>query len=392
MTALFAWGPRRAAVTLGLTQTLGYAASLYLPAILARPMAEDLGVTTSFVFAAFSGALLLTAALGQVLGRAVDRYGGRNLLVASNLVFAAGLVLLALSGTGWALAGAWLVIGLGMALGLYDIAFAGLVGWFGVQARSAITGVTLIAGFASTVGWPLTAWLEADFGWRVACLAWAGAQLLLALPLHLSLHRQAPLATRPAQAGPADGPVGARAQMILMAAAFAAMSCVASAISADLPPLLVALGAAPAAALAAAAVVGPSQVAARLAEFFLMGRAHPLTSARLAVALFPLGAAMLLLAGPAVTPLFVVLYGCGNGLFTIARGSLPLAVFGPAGYGARLGLISMPGRFLQAAAPFGFALAMEQSPRLAMGGLVTLSVAGLACLLALRPAPPGPPA
>jgi len=135
-------------------------------------------------------------------------------------------------------------------------------------------------------------------------------------------------------------------------------------------------------------MVGPAQVAARLGEFAVMRRAHPLLSARLAVSLFPIGTVLLLLAGPAVTPLFVILYGCGNGLFTIARGSLPLAVFGAGGYGARLGLISMPSRFLSAGAPFGFALIMERSPRDAVLVLVAFSLLGLVCLLALRRPPP----
>jgi MFS family permease len=392
LSGLLAWGPRRAAVSLGVTQTVAYAGSLYLPAILARPMAADLGVSTSFVFGAFSAALVLNAVLGQVVGRAVDIRGGRTLLVVSNLVFAAGLTALALAPTPAWFAAAWLVMGLGMALGLYDVAFAGLVGWFGAAARNPITGVTLIAGFASTVGWPLTAWLEADFGWRAACGAWAVAHLLLALPLHLTLprggvppHQHTAAKAGAGGAGPSRGVI---VQMGLMALAFAAMSTVASAVAADLPPMLVALGAAPAVALTAAALVGPAQVAARLAEFAVMRRAHPLISARLAVALFPIGAAALLLLGPTTTPLFVILYGCGNGLFTIARGSLPLAIFGAAGYGARLGLISMPSRFLSAGAPFGFALLMERSPRNALLVLVSLSVLGLVCLLALRRPPP----
>lgn len=387
MSGPFAWGPRRAAVTLGVTQTVAYAASLYLPAILARPMAADLGVSTSFVFGAFSGALVLNALLGQVIGRAVDRQGGRRLLALSNLIFAAGLTGLALSPTPVTFVAAWLVMGLGMALGLYDTAFAGLVGWFGTAARNPITGVTLIAGFASTVGWPLTAWLEAGLGWRGACGVWAAAHLALALPLHLTLPRGGgathPDAARaPAGQAAPRGPV--LAQMALMALAFAAMSTVSSAVSADLPPMLVALGAAPAAALAAAALVGPSQVAARLAEFAAMRRAHPLISARLAVALFPLGAALLLFGGPGFAPVFVILYGCGNGLFTIARGSLPLAVFGASGYGARLGLISIPSRFLQAGAPFGFAFLMERSPHDAVLALIALSGIGVICLLVLR--------
>lgn len=351
-------------------------------------MAADLGVGTPFVFGAFSAAALLHALLSQVLGKAVDRRGGRGLLAVSSLVFAAGLVGLALSQTPVQFCAAWLVMGLGMSLGLYDIAFASLVGWFGAQARNPITGVTLIAGFASTVGWPLTAWLEAHYGWRGACLFWAGAHLVVALPLHLTLRPAEAVAPHATAAGPAPrlAPRVAR-QMALMAVAFAAMAVIGSAISADLPPMLMALGVTPVAALAAAALVGPAQVAARLAEFVAFRRLHPLWSARLAVGLFPAGALLFLALGAPSAAVFAILYGAGNGLFTIARGSLPLAMFGPGGYGARLGLISVPGRFAQAFAPFGFALLSVRSPYLGLWTLVGISVVGLACLLILRAEP-----
>jgi hypothetical protein len=172
--------------------------------------------------------------------------------------------------------------------------------------------------------------------------------------------------------------------MILLAAAFAAMAAVGSAISAHLPPLLVAVGATPVAALAAAALVGPAQVAARLGEFVIVRRIHPLDSARLALTLFPLGAVLLLSGGAVFVAPFAILYGCGNGLITIARGSVPLALFGPEGYGARLGLIAIPGRIAQALAPLAFALLMQASPSLAVIGFAGLCVLGLMCLLAIR--------
>jgi MFS family permease len=187
MTDRLAWGPRRAGLTLGVTQTIAYAASSYLPAILAARMAADLKVAPAFVFGVYSAALLLLAFLGQPLGHRVDRVGGRGLLAASNLLFAAGLVGLAVCRTPLQFCVAWMVMGLGMATGLYDIAFAALVDWFGPRGRRPITGVTLIAGFASTIGWPLTSWVADHHGWRGACLFWAGAHLLIALPLHLSL-------------------------------------------------------------------------------------------------------------------------------------------------------------------------------------------------------------
>lgn len=384
MTGLLAWGPRRAGVTLGVTQTIAYAASSYLPAVLASRMAADLAVSPAFVFGAYSAALLLLAFLGQPLGRRVDRLGGRGLLAASSVIFAAGLVSLALCRTPLQVCMAWMVMGLGMATGLYDIAFAALVDWFGPEGRRPITGVTLIAGFASTIGWPLTTWLADQYGWRGACLFWAGAHLLITLPLHLSLPRGGAQRLNSPASAPPDGGAGQARVMILLAVAFAAMAAVGSAIAAHLPPLLVAVGATPVAALAAAALVGPAQVAARLGEFAIVRRIHPLDSARLALALFPLGAALLLSGGGAFAAPFAILYGCGNGLTTIARGSVPLALFGPAGYGARLGLIAIPGRVTQAIAPLAFALLMQVSPSLAVAAFAGLCVLGLGCLLAIE--------
>ena len=162
---------RRAVVVgaLGTTQTLAWGSSYYLPAILAEPIAEGLGLSRAMVFGVFSGSLLLSALLGPAVGRAIDNRGGRGVLVLSNLVLAAGLILLAFAQSVIGLAAAWAVLGVGMALGLYDAAFATLAGLYGRAARGPITGITLIAGFASTIGWPLSAFLDASWGWRGAC-------------------------------------------------------------------------------------------------------------------------------------------------------------------------------------------------------------------------------
>ncbi|MFN6997627.1 MAG: MFS transporter, partial [Aquincola tertiaricarbonis] len=153
--------PRTATVLrLGSAQTLAWASTYYLPAILAAPMARDLGTTVPTVLAAFSLALVVSAAVGPRAGHAIDRLGGRPVLMATSGVFAAGLVGLGLCQGLAGLFMAWVVLGLGMGSGLYEAAFASLVRLYGRQARNGITGITLIAGFASTVGWPLSAWLE----------------------------------------------------------------------------------------------------------------------------------------------------------------------------------------------------------------------------------------
>ena len=170
---------------LGLTQTLAWASSYYLPAIIADRMARDTGVSPTWIFAAFSISLATSGLLGPRVGRTIDLLGGRGVLAVSNLILATGLLLLAVAQGPLTLAVAWLVLGMGMGLGLYDTAFATLGRIYGDTARGAITGISLIAGFASTIGWPLTAWGAEALGWRATCLAWAVAHITIGLPLNL---------------------------------------------------------------------------------------------------------------------------------------------------------------------------------------------------------------
>src|SRR5262249_43962739 len=151
---------------LGTSQTLAWASSYYLPAILALPIGASLGIPSSWVFAAFSASLLIAATAGPMIGRMIDRHGGRGRLVLSNLVLAAGLGALACTSGPVSLFGAWGLIGVGMALGLYDAAFATLTALYGANARGPITGITLFAGFASTLSWPLSSLLDDGVGWR----------------------------------------------------------------------------------------------------------------------------------------------------------------------------------------------------------------------------------
>ncbi|MGZ9073568.1 MAG: MFS transporter, partial [Rhodoplanes sp.] len=169
---------------LGTSQTLAWASSYYLPAILADPISAGIGVQRAWVFAAFSASLLIAAFAGPFVGRAIDRHGGRGVLVLSNLVLAIGLVALAAANGPVGLFATWAVLGLGMALGLYDAGFATLTALYGHEARGPITGITLFAGFASTVSWPLSSVLNEALGWRETCLVWAALNLLVALPLN----------------------------------------------------------------------------------------------------------------------------------------------------------------------------------------------------------------
>jgi MFS family permease len=368
---------------LGSAQTLAWGSSYYLPAILADPIAQRLGVSRTAFYAAFSGSLLLSAVLGPAIGREIDKHGGRDMLALSSLVLAAGLALLATAHGLAGLTAAWAVLGIGMAMGLYEPAFATLTGLYGRGARGPITGITLIAGFASTVGWPLSALLNANYGWRDACLVWALLHIVVGLPLNRLLIPKAPPPLR-ATTTQGEGISAPRGAMPILAFVFAATAFVTGAMAAHLPRLLEIAGASATTAIAASALVGPAQVGARLIEFGALRLVHPLVSARLSTLLHPLGAAALALFGPGAILAFAVLHGAGNGLLTIARGTVPLAIFGPLGYGLRTGILGAPARVTQAIAPLLFGLLLD---RLGIGVIAIsagLGIAAFAALLLLK--------
>lgn len=419
---------------LGTAQTLAWASSYYLPAILAEPMARDLGIATPTVFVAFSLAMVVSALLGPTAGRAIDRGGGRPVLLATNVVFALALAGLGLAQGPVGLFAAWLLLGAAMGCGLYEAAFATLVRLYGSGARNPITGITLIAGFASTIGWPLSAWMAAEFGWRGACLGWAALHLLLGLPLNalvprapdstasppppvppgppgqpaedaslMSLLAQrsqdkaatastataaaAPPAAAIPDAVPARSTSAATRTAVLLSLVFALVWFISTAMATHLPAMLQAGGASLATAVAVGALVGPAQVAGRLLEFGLLRHVHPLLSARLATLGHPLGVAVLLVLGPPGAAAFALLHGGGNGIMTIAKGTLPLALFGPGDYGLRQGWMMMPARVAQAVAPVAFGVMLETLGAGAMWVSAALGLAAFAALMAVRSTP-----
>lgn len=373
-------------IALGTTQTLAWASSMYLPAILADPMARDLGISSNWVFATFSASLVLAALLGPRIGRQIDLVGGRSVLSLSNLVLAAGLVLLGFSTSIPLLVAAWLLLGVGMGAGLYDAAFAALGRIYGHAARGSITGITLIAGFASTVGWPLSAWGLQTIGWRDTCFAWAAAHLLIGLPINWWMLPKVTAAKAVVEAA-AKPHIPLDRTMILLAFVFAAAWTVTGAMAAHFPRILEAAGATPVQAIAAGALIGPAQVAARILEAGFLRRYHPLLSARLACLTHPIGAAILALAGGGAASVFALFHGAGNGVLTIARGTLPLAIFGPQNYGYRLGIIGAPARMAQAAAPLLFGLLLDTMGSNVLIVSSALSLAALGALFLLRDRP-----
>jgi hypothetical protein len=232
----------------------------------------------------------------------------------------------------------------------------------------------------------LSALLLDQFSWRTACLTWAGLNLLLAAPANwLTIPcegARAEQATAAAELSPTSPP---RAAMPILAFYFSATWFVQGAMAAHLPGLLQAAGASSTAAIAAAALVGPAQVASRIVEFSLLRSFHPISSARIAAALDPIGAAFIVLFGVPGIAAFALLHGAGNGMITIAKGTLPLALFGPEGYGLRSGLLSAPARTLQAASPFLFGLLLDRVGIGALGLSAGLCLAAVGALFLVRP-------
>jgi MFS family permease len=357
-----------------------------LPAILADPIGRDLGVSSNWIFAAFSASLVIAALLGPRVGRQIDLVGGRSVLSASNLLLAAGLALLGFSYSIPIMVVAWLLLGVGMGFGLYDAAFGALGRIYGEAARRAITGITLIAGFASTVGWPLTAWGLGTIGWRNTCFAWALAHILIGLPINF-LMLPAVKGAKAAVAAAVKPHIPIDRTMILLAFTFAAAWSVTGAMAAHMPRILEAAGATSLQAVAAGALIGPAQVAARILEASFLSRYHPLLSTRLACLMHPIGAAIIFVFGGAAASAFAIFHGSGNGILTIARGTLPLAIFGPQNYGYRLGIIGAPARMAQAAAPLAFGLLIDVMGSRVLIVSSALSLSALLALFLLRQAP-----
>ena len=375
----------RVVAALGVAQTLGWGSTYYLPAILANAMANELGTSTAYVFVAFSLGLLVSGFLGPAAGRLIDVHGGHRVLPVSNLICAAGLAMLATSSGPWTLTASWLVIGVGMSAGLYEAAFSSLARIYGTDARGAITGITLIAGFASTVCWPLSAWMDASIGWRATCWVWVAVHLVVCLPLNLRLPR-----TRAAhRVESSESPPTAEAsrqKLWLMAGlsfVFGAGWFGSTAMAAHLPRLLQETGASLPAAIAAAALVGPAQVVARIFEFSLIRRLHPLMSARAASLAHPVGAVVLAWLGAPAAMFFALAHGAGNGIMTIANGTLPLVLFGSKGYGLRQGLLMIPARLMQAAAPVVFDLALTRYGTAAVAVTGAFGIASFMVLMAI---------
>ena len=353
----------RLVLTLGLAQTIAWASSYYLPAVLARPMAESLGYPVSSVYAAFTASLIIAAITVPFTGRYIDKWGGKRVLVASNVWFALSLLFLSQAQNEISLFLGWASLGFAMGAGLYDMAFATVVRSRGSTAPSIIAGIALLGGFASTVGWPISHYLLSSFGWRQTLGVWAIVHLLLALPLNLSLllpmQRDSMKGSAP-DANPSLEPEkGKIPAMAVLALAFVFAYFCSGAMAAHMPGLLQLFGVSVAASIVAGMAFGPAQVTARLLQLSLLRRLQPIIIAILAALIMPLGAVLLVLFGPGTALLVGVTHGLGHGVMSIIKGILPLSLFGERGYGRRQGLLFLPAAIAQALSPLLFSLCID---------------------------------
>ncbi|WP_419953503.1 MFS transporter [Methylobacterium sp.] len=371
---------------LGVVQILTWGSSFYLLSVLAAPMTQDTGWPLGWVIGGLSLGLLVAGLVSPRVGAFIGEHGGRPVLAFASIALALGLTGLALAPNVAAYLAAWLLVGLGMGTGLYDPAFATLGRLYGAEARPAITTLTLWGGFASTVCWPLSAFLIEQVGWRGTCLAYAGLHLAVTLPLVLLLIPQPPvrIITRLESAMPTIRLEGReRRAFLLMAGVLTLGGTVMAMVSVHLITLLQARGVALTSAVAYGALIGPAQVGARIVEMAGKGRHHPLWTLTAAMILVVLGVAMLT-AGLPLVGLALVLYGAGNGIYSIARGTVPLALFGPERYAALVGRLARPGLVAQALAPSIGAVVLTHAGANATYALLSvLAVANVALALSL---------
>lgn len=384
-------GPWRAVPVLGVTQILAWGAIFYTPVLIVPLIAAEHGWSMSFAMGGFSVGLLAAGLVAPLVGRSIDRLGGHVVMTVGSLIGALGLVLITDAGNRISYLAVWVVLGVGMAASLYDSAFATLGRIFGIGARSPITALTLAGGFASTASWPMTHVLLDAVGWRGTYLIYAALLACVAAPLHawaLPRARFEPAAPHSAAPAPAVVLPPHGLPFILVATAFASYAFVPSGLSAHLLAIFARSGIDAGTVVWIGALFGPAQVGARLIEFAFGRNLHPLWIARFALSVLLCAFTMLALTGISVPAAagFALMFGGANGLVTIARGALPLALFGASGYGRLMGRLAGPWLLMQAAAPMVMAFVVDRGTdpaALALAGF--FATAALICFVLIRP-------
>ena len=367
---------RRVVITaLGIAQILAWGTSFYFPAVFAEPIVKETGWSLGFVVGGTSIGLLTAGLISPQVGRIIDVRGGRPVLLASSLFYAAGLALVGLSHALPVYLLAWVLIGLGMGTGLYDAVFAALGRMYGSEARGPITSLTLFGGFAGTICWPLSAFMIEHLGWRSACFIYAAIHLLVMLPLQVSVVRaQAKIVTvADKQASPSETSRISNETLIfgLLAVVLSVAAGIGSIVVVHLLIFLQARGVDFATAVTLGTIFGPAQVGARLVERIFGNRYHPIWTMVASCSLMAIGLLLLYGAIPALV-LVILLYGAGYGISWVGRGTLPLALFGPVRFPRLMGKLAFPSLIIQALAPSAGALLLEAKGAQTTIGVLTI--------------------
>jgi MFS family permease len=351
---------------LGIAQILAWGSSFYFPAVLAEPIVADTGWSLGWVVGGVSIGLLVAGLIAPRVGSLIERKGGRPVLAASSLLYASGLAGIGLAPILPVYLLAWVVLGVGMGTGLYDAVFAALGKLYGKEARTPITNLTLFGGFASTVCWPLSAFLAETVGWRGACFVYAGLHLAVSLPLQMAaMPRLWALPKSDAAVGAAtQKPQDARMPwhqyltFALLALVLTISAGIGSIVVVHLLIFLQAKGVTFTEAVMLGTLFGPAQVGARFVERIFGERYHPIWTMVVSCGLMAAGLLLLLVTFP-ILAAAIVIYAGGYGIMWIARGTLPLALFGPARYATLMGRLAFPSLIVQALAPSAGALVIE---------------------------------
>ena len=387
----FFLGPWRAVAVLGVTEIIAWGAIFYPPVLMMPQIVADRGYSATFAMGGFSLGLLAAGLISPTIGAAIDRHGGHRVMPFGSLAGAAGLVALVYANHPAVYLAVWVVLGVAMAASLYDPAFATLGRIFGARARQPITVLTLAGGFASTVSWPVTYMLNKSVGWQNTYLIYAAVLALVAAPLlAFALPRSCAVADVPVEGVTAPAPAivpASGAVFVLVLCAFASYAFVPSGLSTHLLAIFQRLGIDAATVVVIGTLFGPSQVAARLCEFIFARNVHPLWIARFSVGILVAAFTMLWVIGLS-TPTavaFAIMFGAANGLITIARGAVPLALFGSVGYGRTIGRIARPALVVTSIAPVVVAFVAERySDPVALASVAAFGVVSLACFLLVR--------
>ena len=386
-------GPGRAVIVLCITQILGWGALFYPPGLTMPHIAAAHGWSLAQTLLGFSIALGVSGLSAPYACGLIERHGGHYIMAGGALIGALGLLLLPFASNYWLYLASWVLLGVSMACNLYDPAFTALARIFGTASRRPITLVTFVGGLASTFSWPTTQMLISSGGWRAAYFFFAGVMAFIIAPLYaFVLPRNAVYVPPPAAEG---APVTATAKTIspvglpflLMAAGFACHAILQSGTLSHLLTILQRGGIDASTAVVIGALFGPAQVLTRIADFVSGGRLHPLWLVRIAMATMVCAFTLLVVAGfsPGIAMTFAVMLGAANGVVTIARGALPLAMFGAVGYGRVVGRIARPAQICQALSPFVLAYVIDRwSGVVALEMLIAVALLALACFAALK--------